>query len=116
MNPGAAGSAAPWPVEIRLRRSRRELEVGFDDGERFSLPARLLRAMTPSAADRGHGGPDFEPLRGVAPTVAVTAAEPVGRYAVRLSFDDGHDSGYFTWARLYRIGQERDALLQAMDA
>ena len=103
-------AAAPWPIELRLRRAARELDVGFDDGAAFTLPARLLRAMTPSAADRGHGGPSFEPLPGVAPTIALTGVTPVGRYAVRLSFDDGHDSGYFTWERLYRIGEERAAL------
>jgi DUF971 family protein len=108
-------AAEPWPVEIRLRRARRELEVSFDDGARFALSARLLRAMTPSAADRGHGGPDFEPLPGVAPGVALTDVAPVGRYAVRLAFDDGHDSGYFTWARLHRIGREQAALTAALD-
>ena len=107
--------AEPWPVELRLRRSRRELEVSFDDGARFTLPARLLRAMTPSAADRGHGGPDFEPLSGVSPQVALTDIVAVGRYAVRLAFDDGHDSGYFTWARLHRIGREQAALAAALD-
>ena len=106
----------PWPIEIRVRRRLRQLEVSFDDGARFILPARLLRAMTPSAADRGHGGPDFEPLPGVSATVALTGAAPVGRYAVRLAFDDGHDSGYFTWARLYRIGQEQAALTAALGA
>ena len=100
----------PWPVELRLRRAARTLEVSFEDGARFTLPARLLRAMTPSAADRGHGGPDFEPLADVPAAIALTAVEPVGRYAVRLGFDDGHDSGYFTWARLHRIGREQAAL------
>ena len=103
-------SAGPWPVELRLRRAARVLEIDFDDGARFVLPARLLRAMTPSAADRGHGGPAFDPLPGVAPGVALTGAEAVGRYAVRLAFDDGHDSGYFTWDRLHRIGREQRAL------
>lgn len=107
-----SGSTAPfpWPVELRLRRGARELDVSFDDGAAFTLPARLLRAMTPSAADRGHGGPSFEPLPGVSPAIALTGVAPVGRYAVRLAFDDGHDSGYFTWDRLRRIGEERAAL------
>lgn len=108
-------SAEPWPVELRLRRAARTLEVSFEDGARFSLPARLLRAMTPSAADRGHGGPDFEPLTDVPATIALTDIAPVGRYAVRLGFDDGHDSGYFTWARLHRIGRERDHLESRLD-
>lgn len=108
-------SDAPWPTELRLRRAARVLEVDFDDGARFALPARLLRAMTPSAADRGHGGPDFEPLAGVPEAIALTAAAPVGRYAVRLAFDDGHDSGYFTWARLHRIGREQAELERRLD-
>lgn len=100
----------PWPTELRLRRAARVLEVDFDDGARFALPARLLRAMTPSAADRGHGGPAFSPLAGVSASIALAKATAVGRYAVRLAFDDGHDSGYFTWARLHRIGREQAAL------
>ena len=103
-------SDAPWPIELRLRRAARVLEVDFDDGASFSLPARLLRAMSPSAADRGHGGPAFAPLPGVAEAVALTDATAVGRYAVRLAFSDGHDSGYFTWARLHRIGREQASL------
>ena len=107
---GAPRDGAPWPTELRLRRTARVLEVDFDDGATFTLPARLLRAMTPSAADRGHGGPDFAPLPGVPAAIALTAAAPVGRYAVRLAFDDGHDTGYFTWARLHRIGREQAEL------
>ena len=103
-------ASEPWPVELRLRRTARELVVSFEDGARFTLPAQLLRAMTPSAADRGHGGPSFEPLPGVSPAIALTGVSPVGRYAVRLAFDDGHDSGYFTWERLHRIGREQAEL------
>ena len=103
-------TAEPWPVELRVAPDRRSLAVSFDDGARFDLPARLLRAMTPSAAERGHGGPSFAPAPGVAGTVTLRSLTPVGRYAVRVGFDDGHDSGLYTWERLHRIGRERAAL------
>ena len=102
--------AEPWPTELRVAADRAALTVSFDDGAAHHLPAPLLRAMTPSAQDRGHGGPSFAPLPGVDPTLTLTAVEPVGRYAVRLGFSDGHSSGLYTWARLDRIGRERAAL------
>ena len=100
-------SSAPWPVELRLRRAARRLEIDFDDGAHFELPAALLRAMTPSAAERGHTGGADHPLAKDFSTVALIGAQPVGAYAVRLSFNDGHDSGLYTWAALHRIGRER---------
>jgi len=100
--------AAPWPVELRLRRAARRLEIDFDDGSRFSIPAARLRALTPSAAERGHGGGDG-PVPGDFNGVALLGIQPVGAYAVRLVFDDGHDSGFYTWARLHRIGREAAA-------
>ena len=100
----------PWPTEIRVRPDRRSAVIAFDDGSAFELSARLLRAMTPSAQDRGHGGPSFEPLAGVEPGIVLTTVAPIGRYAVRLGFDDGHDSGLYTWDRLHRIGREQAAL------
>lgn len=101
---------APWPTEIRVASDRGSARIAFDDGQAFALPARTLRAMTPSAADRGHGGPSFTPVKGIAPGVAIRSMAPVGRYAVRIGFDDGHDSGLYTWDRLYRIGVERLAI------
>ena len=106
---------APWPTEIRVSADRRSAAIRFDDGSAFELPARLLRAMTPSAAARGHGGPSFAPLGGVAPGVAIASAAPVGRYAVRFGFDDGHDTGLYSWERLHRIGVERAALEARLD-
>ena len=100
----------PWPIELRVSADRARLSVSFDDGERFDLPAPLLRAMTPSAQDRGHGGPSFAPVPGVGAGAVIERVEPVGRYAVRLAFSDGHASGLYTWDRLHRIGRERDAL------
>ena len=110
-----ACDATPWPIEIRLRREARRLEIDFDDGARFRLPARLLRAMSPSAADRGHGGPSFEPFTGVSCDIRLQNVQAVGSYAVRLVFDDGHDSGLYTWERLHRIGREADALTALLD-
>jgi len=103
-------TAPPWPLELRLRRSARRLEIDFDDGARFDLPAALLRAMTPSAAERGHGAPTDQPIAKDFSGVGLATVQPVGAYAVRLVFDDGHDSGLYTWASLYRIGRDRVAL------
>jgi DUF971 family protein len=100
----------PWPTEILIRRSSRRIEIAFDTGERFELPAALLRAMSPSAEAQGHGG-DGGPLARDFHEVGVVDAEAIGAYAVRLIFDDGHGSGIFTWALLHRIGLEKEALL-----
>jgi DUF971 family protein len=103
--------SAPWPVELRLRRAAGILEIDFDDGSTFQLPAALLRAMTPSAAERGHGGGTDAPLPKAFDDVALLAAQPVGAYAVRLVFDDGHDSGLYTWEALHRFGLEKTRLM-----
>ena len=106
-------TAPAWPVSLTIKRSERVLHVVFDGGSTFVLTARLLRAMTPSAQAHGHGGPEFQPI--AAPqSVALTDATPVGRYAVRLHFDDGHSSGLYTWERLHRIGREAAALTAAI--
>jgi DUF971 family protein len=100
----------PWPLEIRVRRATGSVDIDFDTGERFKLSAPLLRAMTTSAADRGHGpsieGPLPKPFTGV----TVLDAHPVGAYAVRLVFSDGHDSGLYTWGAFHRIGCNQDRL------
>lgn len=103
-------AAEPWPIELRVSADRARLAVRFDDGAAFDLSAPLLRAMTPSAQDRGHGGPSFEPVPGVGAGALIGGVELVGRYAVRLAFSDGHSSGLYTWDRLHRIGRERAAL------
>jgi DUF971 family protein len=95
-------------VEIRIHRRARTLEIDFDDGQSFELPAALLRAMTPSAADRGHGGGADGPLPIESDAVGLLDAQPVGAYAVKLVFDDGHDTGLYTWRALYRIGRDKD--------
>ena len=105
----AAPGAAPWPTEIRLKRETRMLEVVFDDGSHFALPAELLRVESPSAEVRGHGGEEKKIVAGKR-DVAIASVEPVGNYAVRLLFDDGHTSGFFTWETLHRLGRDQDAV------
>ena len=105
-----SGRDRHWPSEIRLRRVERCLEVCFEDGTRFSLPAEFLRVKSPSAEVRGHGARDPGRVVAGCRQVAITAVEPVGRYAVRLIFDDGHESGLYSWSTLYALGQRQDEL------
>lgn len=99
----------PWPTELRLNKAGDELTVAFDDGETFRLPAEYLRVMTGSAQDRGHGSGPRPPIPGKK-GVKVTDILPVGRYAVRLVFDDGHDTGLYSWDLLRELGAGRDRL------
>jgi DUF971 family protein len=94
------------PTSIKLRTVSRLLEVTFDDGSRCELPFEYLRVFSPSAEVRGHG-PGQETLQIGKQNVVVTKIEPVGHYAIRLIFDDGHDSGLYTWKYLHDLGQER---------
>jgi DUF971 family protein len=103
----------PWPAALRVRRAARVLEIDFDDGSTFTLNAALLRAMTPSAAERGHGSSTDQPIARDFTDVRLLGAVPVGAYAVRLVFDDGHDSGLYTWTALHRIGTNASALQTA---
>ena len=98
---------SPWPTELRLNPGRDTLSVSFDNGESFVLAAEYLRVESPSAEVRGHGGPK-QILRGKE-KVKITALEPVGNYAVRILFDDGHDTGLFSWDYLYELGREHEA-------
>jgi DUF971 family protein len=98
----------PAPVEIRLRTRSRLLEVTFDDGERYELPAEYLRVHSPSAEVQGHGGGESVLVSGKE-QVGIRAVEPIGHYAVRLLFDDGHDTGLYTWKYLRELGAEREA-------
>ncbi len=95
------------PTEIKLRKSARELVVSFDDGKVFALPFEYLRVFSPSAEVRGHGGPMMLVIN--KQDVQITRVEPVGNYAVRLVFDDGHDSGLYSWKLLYELGRDRAA-------
>jgi len=98
----------PVPTEIKLRSRSRVLEVSFDDGSRFELPFEYLRVSSPSAEVKGHG-PGQEVLVLGKENVGVRAVEPVGQYAVRLVFDDGHDTGLYTWKYLHELGRDREA-------
>jgi DUF971 family protein len=97
----------PRVTDLRLRTKSRVLEVAFADGVQYSLPFEYLRVYSPSAEVRGHG-PGQETLQLGKHEVGITAVEPVGRYAVRLVFDDGHDTGLYTWAWLRELGATRD--------
>ncbi len=99
-------TARPWPTEIRVRRSDRTVHVAFDDGQAFALPAEYLRVMTGSALDRGHG--ESRPPVAGKQQVGVSEITPVGRYAVRIRFDDGHDTGLYSWDALYDLGRRQD--------
>ena len=102
-------NARAWPLELKVRRAARTLDIRFDDGSSFSLPAEYLRVMTPSAVDRGHGAGPGRTVNGKR-HVAITDAQAVGRYAARLVFDDGHDTGLYSWDELYRLGRDHDRL------
>jgi DUF971 family protein len=91
------------PTEIKLRTKSRVLEVAFDDGSRFELPFEYLRVYSPSAEVRGHG-PGQETLQLGKHEVGIRSVDRVGNYAVRLAFDDGHDTGLYTWDYLHELG------------
>ena len=103
--------SAHRPTEIRLRRQSRRLELTFDDGAAFSLPAEYLRVYSPSAEVRGHG-PGQEVLQVGKESVGIADVEPVGQYAVRLVFDDGHDTGLYSWDYLYELGASQKSRWQ----
>ena len=96
------------PTEIKLHQASRMLEVAFEDGARFQLPCEYLRVFSPSAEVRGHG-----PGPGVLVTgkeaVNISAIEPVGNYAVKLVFDDGHATGLYSWTVLHDLGLNQDS-------
>jgi DUF971 family protein len=93
-------------TEIRLRKAERILEVAFDDGARFSLPAEFLRVESPSAEVQGHGPGQKQIIAGRR-HVGIMAIEPVGNYAIRLVFDDLHDTGIYSWEYLHQLGREQ---------
>ena len=99
-------SSSPRPTEIRVLKQSRIVEVAFDDGERFELPFEYLRVHSPSAEVRGHG-PGQEVLQVGKENVDITGIEPIGNYAVKLAFDDGHDTGLYSWDLLYELGATR---------
>ena len=97
----------PRPTNIVLHKQSRALEVSFDNGEQFHLPCEFLRVYSPSAEVRGHG-PGQEVLQTGKELVNINEVEGVGAYAVRLHFDDGHDTGIYSWETLYELGSKQD--------
>jgi len=99
----------PNPLDIAVRQKSRVLEIAFDDGSAFSIPFELMRVYSPSAEVKGHG-PGQEVLQVGKREVGITGVEPVGNYAIKPLFDDGHGSGIFTWDYLYKLGREQESL------
>jgi DUF971 family protein len=105
MNPRA------WPTSLVFDTDAHLLRIAFDDGAQFDIAFELLRVESPSAENKGHGGVAPAPVTGKA-HVSVARAEPVGKYAVRISFDDGHDTGLYSWDLLYDLGAHGDEKLR----
>lgn len=97
------------PTRIKLNKSSKTLELGYADGQQFALPAEFLRVHSPSAEVQGHGNPILQYGK---LNVALTHVQPAGNYALKLTFDDGHDTGLFTWNYLYQLGTEQERLWQ----
>lgn len=104
-------ATAPWPVEIRLPTNRRALIVAFDDGNTFTLSAELLRVTSPSAEVQGHSEAQRKTVGGKR-NVSILSVDAVGNYAVRIGFDDMHDTGIYSWAFLHDLGANADKRFQ----
>jgi len=103
----SADATRPWPVELRLKKAEKLLEIEFDDGSRFRLPAEYLRVESPSAEVQGHGAGQKVLVHGRA-HVGIIGLEPIGNYAVRVIFDDLHDTGIYSWSYLHQLGIEHE--------
>jgi DUF971 family protein len=106
--PSADPLSNPWPSEVRLNPARDVLSIAFDNGERFGLRAEYLRVESPSAEVRNHGGPKTIVMG--KEQVKIAGLEPVGNYALRIAFDDGHDSGLYSWDYLHKLGAEEQEI------
>jgi DUF971 family protein len=104
--------AAVWPSELKLDKDKRTLSVTFDDGRSFALPAEMLRVLSPSAEVQGHSPEQRVTVPGKR-NVRILRLEPVGNYAVRIVFDDGHDTGLFVWDYLRDLGENQEARFQS---
>jgi DUF971 family protein len=102
-------SPAPQPVALTVHQASRVLEIGFDDGRNFRIPFELMRVYSPSAEVQGHG-PGQEILQTGKRDVLIESIEPVGHYAVKPVFSDGHESGIYTWEFLYHLGADEATL------
>ena len=108
----AAGvPATVWPQEIRVKNAGSLLDIAFDDGASFAMDAEYLRIESPSAEVQGHGPGQRKLVSGVR-DVRIAAVEPVGNYAIRLCFSDGHDTGLYSWAYLYELGRDHESRWQ----
>jgi len=105
-------ASTPWPTEIRLSPDKRTLTVSFEDGARYALAAEYLRVTSPSAEVQGHNKSQKQTVPGKI-DVAIATINPVGNYAIRLNFDDGHDTGLFTWTYLAELGRDHEKLWAA---
>jgi DUF971 family protein len=103
--------ADSWPTELRLDKDKRVLTVTFDDGKSFALPAELLRVLSPSAEVQGHSKDQRVTVAGKR-NVGIVRIEPVGNYAARIVFDDGHNTGLFVWHYLRELGEDKEARWQ----
>lgn len=104
-----------WPTELKVSKDRRLLTVAFNDGGSFALPAEMLRVLSPSAEVQGHGPGQKVTVPGKR-GVALANIVPTGNYAVRIAFDDGHDTGIFTWAYLHELGTDGARLFSQYEA
>ncbi len=100
-----------WPTELRVAKDRRSLTIRFNSGESFAISAEMLRVLSPSAEVQGHSPEQRVTVWGKR-DVAISEMVPIGNYAVRIVFDDRHDTGIYTWSYLARLGRDRDALWQ----
>ena len=105
-------STEHWPTEVRLVQAEKRIDIDFDDGARFSLPAEYLRVESPSAEVQGHAPSQKQIVHGRR-HVGIIKLEPIGNYAVRIHFDDLHDSGLYSWQYLYELGAEQELRWQA---
>ncbi len=106
---GEEGGTRHWPLEVRLKAAEKRLEVDFDDGRCFSFPAEFLRVESPSAEVQGHGPGQRKTIPGRR-HIGIMGLEPVGNYAIRIKFDDLHDTGIFSWAHLHDLGERQEEL------
>ena len=102
-------STKNWPIEIRIKSKEKALEIDFDNGESFKIKAELLRVESPSAEIQGHGSGQKVTLAGRR-HVGILSVEPVGNYAIKINFDDMHDTGIYSWQYLYDMGANQSDL------
>ena len=107
--PSDGYSSEHWPTQVRLRKAEKLLEVTYDDSSTFALPAELLRVESPSAEVQGHV-PDQKQIVPGRRFVGIMDLEPVGNYAIRIKFDDLHDTGIYSWQYLYHLGLNKDEI------